>query len=553
MSSILLHQVMPVTQMPLALRSEAHGTSRQAAGYGAQLAQARVIENIAAELHAKVANAGTMPDLRSGPHPAGPEHVLLRQPDMARLDIAAGAEHARLSPEAKVSLVVGLLLQAIGKGSLGDLNQRLHATLAKAQAMAAMNQHLSEAFENALATAEAAGAEVEAASAEAGAAEGALEAAKAEVAQLRAELDALHPADPEYAAKQNALAAATQRLQAAQGRLDTATAALLAAGNTLSDALDALDQHREKMLAAGAQQAGMPPMDRRELSAAATLQKLLTMLSALAAEVSLDRLKNETESLMAALEARTAQNRETLRKQEEEAQRARDAEKKTGCFGKIFKWVAAAASVVVLAVGVVTANPALIAAGVISVAMTIDGIVGEHTGFSVMGKLTEVIGAGISKALQAFGVSSDLADQIGSIAAAVVMVAIVIAASIAAGNLAGALHGASAAVAASRMSQVVEAAVQVTQVLGQLAGLAASITHGVGQIIVAGIMIDVARLMKTLETGLFADQMLRELIDKVRDAVVRLDKVSYDLLVQASSVMRDSDNTGRSIINAMRA
>lgn len=562
MTSLITQQPVTPSQMPLALRSNAHrSTIEQASGFGVQLAQATAIERTAAQLFAAVVSAGPVPAGTGTGRSAGADAFSLRQPDMARVAAAAGPGSERLTPEAMLTRALGSLQQVLQRSGLEAAKQRLQHYQAKALANTHYNNQLAAALEKALSAAEAAGAAAEAAADEAGVARGALEAARDEVAARQAELDAMDPDDPGLAAKQGELQAAQQRLQTSQSHLEEATRTLLAAGGAFNAALEQVQLQRDQMGAGARRGAGSPPLDGRELTAAATLQKLLVMLSTLSADVALEKLKSETEAIMAALQAREAQNKEAVRKQEEEAQRAADAEKKTGCIGKVFKWAAAAISVVVLAVGVLTANPALIAAGIISVAMTLDGMAGEHLGFSVMGKLTDVIGAGISKALVAVGVNEALAKKIGSIAASIVVVVMVIAASIMAGNMANALQASSAATRAAsaaastagRVAEMAEKAVQVVQVLGQLASLAGSVTQGVGQIVVAGIMVEVARLMKAIEENLFGSEVLRDLIGKIRDAVALLDNLAFELLTQSSNVMRESDATGRTIINAMRA
>jgi hypothetical protein len=59
--------------------------------------------------------------------------------------------------------------------------------------------------------------------------------------------------------------------------------------------------------------------------------------------------------------------------------------------------------------------------------------------------------------------------------------------------------------------------------------------------------------MKAIEESLFGSEVMRELIGKIRDAVALLDNLAFELLTQSSNVMRESDATGRTIINAMRA
>lgn len=296
-----------------------------------------------------------------------------------------------------------------------------------------------------------------------------------------------------------------------------------------------------------------PRPDQSARGAAETLQKLITQLSIIGADVALNQLKNETEMLMAALKAREAENLERARKHEAEQQRARDAEKKTGCAGKILKWVSAAVSVVVMAVGVLTFNPAIIAVGVVGMLMTIDSMVGESTGFSIMGKLTGLVSSGISAALTTFGVSASLARQIADIAAVVVIAVAVIAMMVLAGNVGGALQAVMAAQNVTRAMDAARVAVEVLQAIGQLISTAASITVGVGQIIVAGIMIDIAKLLAAMEDSIFGSEILRDMLEKVRDSADALYRTSLDLIRQMGSVIQDNADTGKAIIAHTRS
>lgn len=565
MSHVLISQ--PAPSVPLVLRGLGREpTQKQAAGFGSAAglvdagALAASLDKAAADLFAAHA-AGGRTGAQGRVDTRGTQVVDLRQPDMARVAAAVGQDRAdRLDPQAMLALLVGRLRGAMDATGLEGMKTRLAGFQGRMAALISQSEALTAALQAALDEATAAEQGAESAAAEAGTQQGARDAAEKKVKDLQTELDAMAPDDPERAGKQAQLDAAKQRLGAAQARLDQATAALLAATNTFNSALQKVDAQRAVVAANAAQRRGeAPPPDARELSAAATLQKLLAMLGALASDAALDKLKNETESMMATLRAREAENLERARKHEEEVQRARDAEKKTGCAGKILKWVAAAVSVVTLVVGVITLNPALVVAGVVGTLMVADQLAGEHLGFSVMAKLTEGIGIIITGALKAFGVSAELAKTIGTYAAMVVVVALTIVLSIALGNVAGAAQvantatqAANAAAAVSRMAQAAEVAMQVIQVLGQAAGLAGNITVGVGQIIVAGIMIDVAKLLAAMEDSMFGSEIIRDLIVRIRDAVARLDNIGLDLLRQSAAVHEEYAETSKAIIGAIR-
>lgn len=511
-----------------------HATIRNAAGYPAGIAGGiadaipKADEMI--RLAAKVAE-------REPPHSGGVDvnGSTLRAPDMDRVRVAAGPGAADLTPAAMFTLVAGRLTALLEESGLQSMKQRLHSFQANMAIRTAQNEKFSAALEAALKAAEDAGAGADAARAEVGSQEGAVRAARDEVERLRAELEHLSPDDPDYPARQAELDAARHDLQAAEGGLEKAAAALLVAGAAFSTALDQVEQCQREIDRFNAGAVVLSPRpDQSARGAAETLQKLIAQLSIIGAEVSLNQLKNETEMLMAALKAREAENLERARKHEAEQQRARDAEKKTGCAGKILKWVSAAVSVV-------------------GMLMTIDSMVGESTGFSIMGKLTELVSSGISAALTTFGVSASLARQIADIAAVVVIAVAVIAMMVLAGNVGGALQVVMAAQNVTRAMDAARVAVEVLQAIGQLISTAASITVGVGQIIVAGIMIDIAKLLAAMEDSIFGSEILRDMLEKVRDSADALYRTSLDLIRQMGSVIQDNADTGKAIIAHTRS
>jgi len=157
-----------------------------------------------------------------------------------------------------------------------------------------------------------------------------------------------------------------------------------------------------------------------------------------------------------------------------------------------------------------------------------------------------VIGGLISKALVAFGVDESTARMIGNIAATIVIMVAIIAASIAAGNISAATNGlGSVALLAKQASEVV-------QVAAQVAGMAGMVTLGVGQLIVANIQIDMQKLLAAIEESVFGSEVLREMLDKLREAVASLDRGALDLMKQMGQVLAEDAATTRQVISHMR-
>ncbi len=544
--------------VPLVLQTERHGgTIQNAMGFG--LAQdAAAADKLAAALQrasmdlfttAAAFAAGADAAVKRGDVNA----AVLREPDMARVRAVVEQGTGKLTPEAMLTLISGRLMKALDTGSLQDMRQRLSAYQSRMAVRSSQGERLSAALDAALKAAEQAGSAADAAAAEAGAQEGSVRLAREHVERLQAELEAMQPDDPDRAARQAQLETAQQHLHSAQVRLEKASHVLVEASMQFERALGQVEKERGRVEVFGVPGQPTEKPEQRSSSAAATLQKLIAQLSILSADVSLEKMKNETEALMAALKAREAENLERSRKFEAEQQRARDAESKTGCAGKILKWVSAAVSVVVVAVGVLTFNPAIIAVGVVGMLMTVDSMIGSATGFSVMGKLTELVGKGISSALTAFGVPESLARQIGDIAAVVVVAVAVIAMMMVAGNVGGALQAVNGVQNVTRLMDAARQAVEVLQVIGQLVSTAASITVGVGQIIVAGILVDVARLLAAMEESIFGSEVLRDLLDKVRESADALYRTSLDLVRKMGEVIQDNTETGKAIIAHTRA
>ncbi|MEN5426501.1 type III secretion system translocon subunit SctE [Stenotrophomonas pennii] len=549
----------PAPPLPLVLRRSGHESAIEAArGFGVRLPVAQ-LERVTAEVFATFAARAPQGPDATPPHN---DAVALRAPDLARLHQAAGDEGRRLPPESLLTLWLGHLQQALGDQRFDRIEQRLQAYRSNLQARAQQAGYLSAEMQAALDAALAAQTAAEAAAGEAGAQQGALELAHENVQRLQAELDALDPADPAHAAKQAELASAREVLQQAQGRFDAASKALNDAVALLDATLGELDEQEARLRGFNHGQPMVGGETERKLNAADTLTMLMAIISKLMGNHADSTMKDMSAFTIQTIKARQAKEQERIRQHEEELQRARDAEKKTGCAGKIFGWIGAAvgaiASIGAIVVGALHGNVALIAGGVMGMMLTIDSIVGMTTGFSVVGKAVEQVGKVIASALIAFGVAEALARQIGSILATVVVMVAIIAAMLVTGNLAAASRTAALAAkgvvetTATAAARMIEQASKVMQFVAQAAGAIGQTVHNVGQIVVAGIMIEVKKLLKMIQESLFGDQVLQDMMRMIAEAGSRTHRLALELVAQMSEVQQDRADTAAHVIGHMR-
>lgn len=530
---------------PLALQTQSFAATINKAAHFGHAVSADVIDRISREVLQLLGRqwSAAVNSLEQGP-------VQLRTPDVARLQAYTASDGVRaLSPEALLMTLVGDLRQSLDESGLERLRQRhaghraaMTARINVAERLIAERQAASDALDGALSDLD------QALSGE--------EAARDEVKTLRDRIELLEQTlrdlpgdDPQRTEYEQQLRAARAALPGAQERQQQAEAKVLAVGHALDEASGRFDAKRgevDRFNAGSVLRIETP--DR--LTASAQLQALLAKLSASVAEFAESKRKDESEILLKELQARDAANIERARKHAEEQERAREAEKKTGCIGKIFNWVKAAVSlavsVAITVVGAVTLNPVMIAGGVVGLLFSVDYVVQLATGFSVVGKLTEYIAKGISAALQGFGVEANLADTISNIVAQIVVTAVIILVSLLTGN---------AAVAAQNVTRVValaQQAAQVMQVIAQIAGLAGSITHGVGQIMVANIQINIAELMAAIESHLFASDVFRDLLAKVVEAAVTIDQTALDLIRRMGQVTENQTATDLHVLQHIR-
>ena len=560
MSELLL--TMPAYRSPLVLRTTGKENAiRAAEGFGARVTSAQ-LDQVQADMFAAYASARP----HAGGCPGGQQDpVGLRQPDMDRIRQAAGEDAQRLTNDALKTLLMARLWSKVSDSSLDSLRQRWDVLRAQRDARAAQAGALAASVQAALEAAMAAQDAADAAMAELGAQEGALEAARQEVERLQAELDTMQPDDPGYAAKQAELTAAQAAQQQAQGRHEAAAKALFEAAQTLDGRLGELDAERARAEAFNTgQPLGVDPSSAKAWDAQSTLVVMMGMLFKLINDGIISKHELDTAYIQKTIEARQAQERERIRQHDEQIQRARDAEKKTGCAGKILGWIGAAvgvvASVAAIVVGALHGNVALIAGGVMGMMLTIDSIVGMTTGFSVVGKAIEGLGKVIANALIAFGVPEDTAKQVGAIMATVAVIVAIVAVMMVTGNIAAAGRSVAGGVGTAKAAvdstltaaRVIEQGSRVLQFVAQATGAIGQIVQNAGQLVMAGMMLEAAKLFAAVLESMSGNEILMGIMRSMGEAMALWYRSSMDLMVQMSQVNDDRAETGRHIISHIR-
>jgi len=78
------------------------------------------------------------------------------------------------------------------------------------------------------------------------------------------------------------------------------------------------------------------------------------------------------------------------------------------------------------------------------------------------------------------------------------------------------------------------------------------VATGVGNFIVAGIQVDIAKLLEQLEKYLFGDDVIRNLLQMVQEAAAQLSRTGLDLMAQASDILAEEASTSRAVLAHIR-
>ncbi|MCU1761470.1 type III secretion system translocon subunit SctE [Pseudomonas sp. 14P_8.1_Bac3] len=405
------------------------------------------------------------------------------------------------------TLLMAMISELLGEVDVNKLKNRL----AMLQSMAGAKQ---QGYEKLAAEYAAAVAALEAAEGTVGGSQAQLEKLRERVQQVQGLLDEsearlarLDPESPEYASElarrdqlKGELTGVTQTLQKAS----EAHLKLIETANAAAKVLAAVTG---KVVEAGLDHPPIRQTDEKALSSSAlALLNRLKIIELLGETAQNEEALNQQlfQELQAKLQEKMQRESD---KYLEEVRKAEALQKTMGCIGKL---VGALVSIATVVAGVLTANPVLIAVGVIGAAVMIaDEVVKELTGtsfmaevmkplMSVMQEAIKLFAALYTQALMAFGVDAETAKDIGQIAGMIAGIAATVAAialaAVVGVQVVGPMIGTVASKLASVVAQAAPAAVQamkqlassvgntLTQMLSQLRSF---ITRGADSVTVA--------------------------------------------------------------------
>lgn len=572
-------------------RAEQAGRAGQIAqGFG--ISPQKVIEHVN-QLAQKLFEAGTratqgQASASARPTSDGPQ---LRAPDWTGVQngLSAAVASESRSPEAMLTLLIAKLQGVLAENSMNRLNERSQEFILRKQGAERAARAASQALEQARAALDGATTAAEEAAKASGAASEAAEAARKEAERLRAELDAMDPSAPEFEALK-------AQVEATEGyALELHEQAQIAA-TELDKAVQNLDKTHEKVEQADVEArqhsrevvAILTAPAPRDLPHAARLAGLLAQLNEIVAKNVQEKLQTDSEFAIKALQAREAENLKRSQEYQDQVEKAREAEKKMGCIGKIVGWVVTVVSVIA-APFTGGASMALAAVGLAL------AIAEEVTGKSLLGKIFEPLASVLQKviqgvtqlvtsALKAAGVEN--AERLGQIIGIVLGAALVVAMMVAAvvlGKSAGAKVAAkfggvlTEAIKRAMPAMLRSAARSVSSTAGQLSGslskslgsevgknmqrvMNASVVMqagtqvgiGAGQVVVADMQVEASKILAAMEVSQFDSQLLRDFLRQSQDTVVQWNELIQRLYQQLSSVQLDASNTASSVISNLR-
>lgn len=583
--------------LPQALALSSARAAEAAGGFGkAPVAQVGEIEMAAARLFAAAASANLSKGAASEDADSA-ALVMLRQPNLELMRSLTGGKEVKSGSTGAemLAMLMGLLQELLSDTSIDQLKSRLNAFVQRMNSQKAAGERLSEALKEAQKQAESAVEAATGAAADAEAALAAAEEARLEAARLHAELDAMDPDAEGYEALAAKVKEVNERVTMLTGVADDAVAAATLAATAAADTLDAVEKLYVEMDAAAGRLPHLTPPDDSRVNPRHRLGLLLAMLNEIVANNKELKLKADTEFVVQRLKDIEEANKRYAAEYEAEVEKARQAQETMGCIGKIVGWVITVVSVVAAPF----TGGASLALAAVGLALA---VVEETTGFSLLGEafqplLTEVmpflikIFAAVATAvLKAVGVddaaAAEIGQWIGTVQAAVAMVAAILLAVVvgkaAAGKLVGELGkaiGQSVAKAmpemlksagklvgnaSSRLSGAVsrtltgttdDLAVRVGRLMTavQVAQFGNQTAQGVGRMVVADMEIDAAKVLAEFDFSMVLAEQTRQQLSNVYDQFARSNEVVQWLNQKMSDVLADQAQAGKFVIGHMRA
>ncbi|MDF9777807.1 type III secretion system translocon subunit SctE [Pseudomonas baetica] len=381
------------------------------------------------------------------------------------------------------TLLMAMISELIGEVDVNKLKNRLAMLQSMAGARQQGHEKLAAEYADAVEALEAAEGEIGSSQEHLDQLQERVRQAQGLLDESEARLAELDPESPEYARElalrdklKGELAGQTQSLQKAT----EAHLKLIEIANACARALAAV--------AVKVQEAGLAGPSVKESNEKALSSSALALLNRLKIiEMLGESAQNKEElsqELFQELQTRLQEHMKLeSEKYLEEVRKAEALQKTMGCIGKI---VGAILTVATIAAGVLTANPVLIAVGVIGAAVMIsDSVIQQATGVSFMAEamkpLTTVMQEAIklftelyTKLLMAFGVDPETAKDIAQIAGMIQGIAATLAAvalvAVVGAQVVGPILGAIASKLASAISGVAPAAMQVFKQAATSAG-----------------------------------------------------------------------------------
>lgn len=578
-------------------------SARSAAGFGAATMQQ--IQAIDEQVVAQLAKAATeQAGEANTSKPQDPGKPELRQADTPRLVRAAqahspgipGQPQAPMTPEAALLMFSMMLGSTLNEENSRKLASQLELVKQRLAAHAATAEELSEAIRLAQAVVDAALNEVGLAEGELSAALQALKDAQAEVARLERELEQAPPEEQEALRAQ--LEAAKGKVAAQQGTVDVLHAKLNEVLNTLNNALKDLEDFKQLADKLDPNRSISARGDEEARTNQSELEFLLAVLQKLIGDANLKKFAKDTEFVQAMLKAREAENMRRSEEYQRELEKAEQAQKKMGCLGKIIGWVV---TVVAVVAAPFTGGASMAMAG-IGLALAI----GQEFGFDPLGKVLEPImklvmklvqevAKVVSSVLKALGVPDDIVNKIKDVVALIAVAAMVVAVAFISKKAAStaAVQAVTKAVTkavteaiSKALPAMVKAAAHtvkntvddvaaslsktVSKVVGSdadtlavRAGQASKAMHvmqfgnqaaqGVGNIIIADMYVDAARIHAELEEGMADSAIFRDLIQMILDYYLQTNTLIAALFQEMTEVRAIQDETASHITSRIGA
>lgn len=339
--------------------------------------------------------------------------------------------HGELNSAGKLALLLGQLMDLLGDVSISQMEGRLATWTAMMNAQKAMGEQLSLELQTAQEELEQATDAYQSALSSLKTSKAALDAANKKLIQAQAKLDGLSPEDAGYTQALAARDQAANENMLVKQRAEQAEKTALEVHSLVKTKAESVDKLLTQAQGLGVKNEMIQKGAQDNLSSVAKLTLLMAMFVELIGKNSEESLQNDLELFQALQDGRQKELDKKSSEYQDEVRKSEELNRIMGCFGKI-----AGALLIVISVvaAVFSGGAALVLAGIGLALMFLDMGIQAATGVSftqealkplmenVLKPLMDLIGKGISKALEDLGVDKKTADMVGAIAGAILAV-----------------------------------------------------------------------------------------------------------------------------------